>query len=129
MPRGLLGLAVVVVLAGGTVGCTAAGASRAQVESAVTTTFGHRLAATEPGTDPGAASGSCASGTGRNRGAGDWSCSLTWSGADGLVHGAEYEVQVTADGCFRAARQATAPSAAAPAAGPVPAFEGCTTWG
>lgn len=118
--RGLVVVVALSLLAG----CSADGADRASVEQAVGTSFGHRLAAAGPGSPPDPGTGaSCRSATGSDRGAGDWSCALSWTGPDGLAHSAEYDLQVSTDGCFRAAQQALVPlpAGAAPAG-----FEGCT---
>jgi hypothetical protein len=108
-------------------GCSTGGADRASVEQAVRTTFAHRWAAAAPGPTPRAddagTAATCASASGTDRGAGDWSCALSWVGLDGLAHTAEYDLQVSTDGCFRASPQLLGPVVAgAPAGG----FEGCT---
>lgn len=101
--------------------CAAGGVSRPDVELAVSTTFGHRVAATE-GASPGAATSSCTTASGGDRGAGDWSCVVRWAGQDGLAHAAEYDLQVSTDGCFRASLQTTPTGTAVP--GPS-GFDGC----
>jgi hypothetical protein len=121
--RRLAAVVALVVLTG----CGADGADRGAVERAVGETFAHRWAATAPGPTPRAdqagATATCASASGAARGAGDWSCALSWVGLDGLAHTAEYDLQVSADGCFRAAQQVLGPAVAG--AGPA-GFDGCT---
>lgn len=39
------------------------------------------------------------------RGAGQWTCTVTWFGADGASLDADYELQAKAGGCFTAAGQ------------------------
>ncbi|RKS80674.1 hypothetical protein CLV35_0140 [Motilibacter peucedani] len=71
-------------------------------------------------------------GAGANRGAGAWTCTVTWFGPDGTPLEADYELQAKAGGCFTAAGQPAvvgAPRLEAPDGGrfvnPVAAIDAC----
>ncbi len=103
-------VSVVVLAAALLGGCGAGPVSRAQLEAAVSQTFGNlyvvqqqRLGATV-GHDVGA-SASCDKGgpTVTDQGPGeDWSCQVSWVAADGSLQQVDYELQVKPDACYQA---------------------------
>jgi hypothetical protein len=70
--------------------------------------------------------------TGPPRGAGEWQCTLQWSGGDGAARTATYEVQAKAGGCYLATGPAgvvgpprVRDRSGAEVNNPVAAFDGC----
>lgn len=121
-------------------GCGAGQVSRADLEGAVSQTFGNLYVVQQqrlgsPVEHEVGASASCDKGgpTVTDQGSGeDWSCQVSWVGADGSLQQVDYELQVKTDACFRASGPSGvvgSPQIQTPdgrADNPLYEFDGCT---
>ena len=108
-----LTLAGAVLAALGLVGCGPDDVTQARLQDALAETFGRLYVRQQAllgraglAPDAVAAQASCIKpGSGAPRGAGEWTCTVQWFGADGSQQTGEYDVQAKAGSCFTATGQ------------------------
>ncbi len=103
-----LGLAGVLMIASSS--CTSSPITSSRIEKSIASTFANLVHAqiSRVGLSPLSASdisvkANCHRATGGGAGAGDWVCTLVWSGPNGTLLQDTYDLSVATDGCYTAA--------------------------